>query len=126
MNVAEMVSKARTEIQNLTPDQVAAEIERAGVILVDVREPNEVADGVIPGAISVPRGMLEFHADPTSPYHLDELQPERRVVVYCKSGSRSALAGAALKALGYRDVAHLDGGMAAWTQSQRPTARIGG
>lgn len=127
MNVSEMVNQARGQLQGLTPDQVAAELEKPQVVLVDVREPTEVADsGVIPGAITAPRGMLEFHADPASPYHLAELKPEARVILYCKSGARSALAGAALKALGYQDVAHLEGGITAWNQAQRPTARVGG
>lgn len=105
----------------------AAELAEPHVVLVDVREPTEVADGgVIPGAIPAPRGMLDFHADPASPYHLAELKPDARVILYCKSGARSALAGAALKALGYQDVAHLEGGITAWNQAQRPTAGVGG
>jgi rhodanese-related sulfurtransferase len=66
--------------------------------------------------------MLEFHADPASPYHLAALSPERRVIVYCKSGGRSALAAATLLDLGYGDVAHLEGGITAWSGAQRPTA----
>ncbi len=127
MSVADMISTARTQIQNLTVDQLAAELENPGVVLVDVREPTEVAaDGVIPGAITAPRGMLEFHADSSSPYHLAELQPDRRVIVYCKSGGRSALAAATLRSMGYDDVAHLDGGITAWAQAQRPLVRPAG
>ena len=91
-------------------------------MLVDVREPTETAAGTIPGAVLAPRGMLEFHADPASPYHLAALTPDRRVIVYCKSGARSALAAATLASMGYTDVAHLDGGMAAWSDAQRPVA----
>lgn len=124
MNVSEMVSTARSQIRNLTVDELAAAIERPGVVLLDVREPTEVAaGGVIPGAILAPRGMLEFHADPGSPYHLAQLQPDRPVILYCKSGARSALAAATLKNMGYEDVAHLDGGIAAWNQAQRPTVQ---
>ena len=123
MQVAEMVQAARAAVEDLSVDEVAAELERDDVVLVDVREPTEVADGRIPGAIAVPRGMLEFNADPSSPLHLDGLHPERRVILYCRSGARSALAATALASLGYTDVAHLGGGIQAWVDAQRPTAR---
>jgi rhodanese-related sulfurtransferase len=123
MQVSEMIQAARAQIQNLTVDEVAAELDGTDTLVVDVREPGEVADGLIPGALPVPRGMLEFHADAATPYHLPELHPDRRVIVYCKSGARSALAAATLASMGYRDVAHLDGGIAAWIEAQRPTAR---
>src|SRR5690606_23955117 len=86
----------------------------------DVREPTETADGVIEGAVLAPRGMLEFHADPATPYHLDALSPERRVVVYCAAGSRPALAARTLQALGYRDVAPPEGGVQAGQADGRP------
>jgi rhodanese-related sulfurtransferase len=87
------------------------------VLLVDLREPGECETGTIPGAIQAPRGMLEFFADPTSAYHRSEFDPGRRTVLYCASGGRSALAAAALQALGYTQVAHLDGGLKAWREA---------
>ena len=117
---AEQVSAARAEIENLSADGVAAEIEN-GAVLVDLREADEVAAGMIPSAIHIPRGMLEFRADPTSPYHDDRLDPSKRVVVHCASGGRSALAAKTLKDMGYDSVAHLDGGINAWRDSGRPT-----
>lgn len=116
----EMVSAAKAEIENLAPSDVAAELESEQVVLVDVREPNETVEGVIAGAVLAPRGMLEFHADSTTPYHLDVLAPDRRVIVYCAAGSRSALAARTLQELGYRNVAHLDGGFKAWVDEGRP------
>src|SRR6185437_5048255 len=113
MSLTEMIDLARARIRNLSPDEVAAALDDSDVVLVDVREPTETGAGTIPGALLVPRGMLEFHADPTSAYHLPELQPERRVIVYCRSGARSALAAATLTAMGYTDVGHLDGGITA-------------
>lgn len=122
MTVTEMITSARSQVRNLSVDEVAAEMEQPGVLLVDVREPAEIAQGgVIPGAILAPRGMIEFHADSTSPYHLADLRPDRPIILYCKSGGRSALAAATLRSMGYQDVAHLDGGFTAWTQAQRPT-----
>jgi rhodanese-related sulfurtransferase len=70
--------------------------------------------------VLAPRGMLEFHADAATPYHLDALHPERRVIVYCAAGSRSALAARTLQELGYGNVAHLDGGISAWVGEGRP------
>lgn len=115
--VAEMVGAARTRIRNLTTEEFAAELRNPEVVLLDVREPHEAEEGVIPGAITAPRGMLEFHADPATPYHLQDLKTDRKVMVYCKSGGRSALAAATLASMGFRDVAHLDGGIVAWQQA---------
>ncbi len=120
--VKELVAAAKAGIENLRPAEVAVEIGGGDVLLVDVREPEEAASGVIPGAILAPRGMLEFHADPESPYHLEGFDCERRVIVYCSAGSRSALGAAALQELGYRDVAHLEGGFKAWQEDGRPVA----
>jgi rhodanese-related sulfurtransferase len=122
MSLAEMIDSARARIRNLSADEVAAELDEAGAVLIDVREPTETANGTIPGALLVPRGMLEFHADPTSAYYLPELQPDRPVIVYCRSGARSALAAATLASLGYTDVAHLEGGIRAWSDSDRATS----
>lgn len=118
--VKEMVIAAMAGIENLAPADVAAEIDGPGVLLVDVREPGETAHGFIPGAVLVPRGMLEFHADGASPCHLDGFDPGRRVILYCAAGSRSALAARSLQELGYRDVAHLHGGLDTWIAGGRP------
>ena len=89
----ELVADAKGRIQNLTPDETARELENGEVVLVDLREPAELAEqGVIPGAIHAPRGMLEFYADPASAYHRKEFQPGARTILYCASGGRSALA----------------------------------
>ncbi len=89
-------------------------------MLVDVREPDELVSGTIEGAIIVPRGVIEFAADPAGSADSTVLDPGRRVVVYSATGARSALVVHALYALGYRDVAHLDGGLAAWVADGRP------
>ncbi len=115
---AAMVGEAKQRIENLTVDQVAAELAQGDTVLVDVREPDErVQNGVIPGAVHAPRGMLEFYADPTSPYHRPEFDPDRRIVLHCAAGSRSALAADTLQQMGYRNVAHLEGGFRAWKEA---------
>ena len=120
---AQLVSEAKQRVENLTTDQVAGEIERGDVLLVDLREPGELAQkGKIPGATHAPRGMLEFYADPSSPYHREEFDPSRRTIVYCASGGRSALAADTLRQLGYANVAHLDGGFNGWKSSGRSVA----
>src|SRR5262245_27619727 len=120
---AQMVATAKQTLDNLTPEQVAAEIATGNAVLVDLREPAERAEnGSIDGGVHAPRGMLEFYADPTSPYHREEFDPARRTILYCASGGRSALAARALKELGYTQVAHLDGGFKAWIASGRPAA----
>jgi rhodanese-related sulfurtransferase len=117
---AEIVRRAKARTENLTPEQVAREAAQ-GAVLVDLREPAELErDGMLEGAIHAPRGMLEFYADPNSPYHRDEFDPRRRTILYCASGGRSALGSVALAELGYTDVAHLDGGIKAWRTDGRP------
>ena len=118
-SASQMVADAKARVENLTPDMVSAEAGTA--LLVDLREPEEIRNsGLIPGAIHAPRGMLEFYADPTSPYHRAEFNPERRTILYCASGGRSALAAETLKGLGYSNVAHLDGGLKAWQAAGMP------
>ena len=118
---AEMVAEAKQRVTNLNVDQVAGELERGDTLLVDLREPSERAQhGAIPGAVHAPRGMLEFWADPTSSYHRAEFHPNRRVVLHCASGGRSALAADTLQQMGYTNVAHLDGGFNAWKEAGRP------
>ncbi len=124
-SAAEMVAEAKGRVQNLSPEQVAAEIDRADVTLVDIREDDErVQSGAIPGAVRAPRGMLEFWADPTSPYHREEFSPDRRTILYCASGGRSALAADTLQGMGYGNVAHLDGGIKAWKEGGRPVEEV--
>lgn len=121
---ADMVREAKSRVENLTPDQVEAEIGNPDTLLVDIRDTAERAkNGVIPGAIHIDRGMLEFRADPSnSNYYNPELRQDRRVILHCASGGRSALAASLLQEMGYTDVAHLDGGLNAWRDSGKPVA----
>jgi rhodanese-related sulfurtransferase len=116
---AQLVAEAKQRIENLTAEQVDAE-RAAGALIVDLREPGErEQSGAILGAVHAPRGMLEFYADPSSPYHRAEFEPARRTILYCASGGRSALAADALKQLGYSRVAHLEGGFKSWAAENR-------
>lgn len=121
MTAAEMVAEARSRVPTVTPDEAAAEIAGGEVLVVDVRELVERHEGGgLPGSISAPRGTLEFLADPASPHHDAEFRTDRRTIVYCVAGGRSALATASLLDLGFTDVALLEGGMTAWMDSGRP------
>ena len=118
--IAEMVAEAKSRVKGLSPSEVAAARD-AGTLLVDLREPEErAAKGTIAGAVFAPRGMLEFWADPSSPYHRPEFDPEVPLVLYCASGGRSALAATVLEEMGYRQVAHLEGGLAHWVEEGMP------
>lgn len=117
---AQLVQDATSRIDNLTPDQVQAEMATGNVTLVDIRDAPELANGIISGAVHASRGMLEFYADPSSPYHKAELNPDSRVILLCASGGRSALAVLALRELGYANVAHLGGGFEAWQAAGKP------
>ena len=121
-----MVAEAKGRVQNLSPEQVAAELDGGGdVTLVDIREDDErLRSGAIPGAVRAPRGMLEFWAAPTSAYHREEFSPDRRTILYCASGGRSALAADTLQRMGYANVAHLDGGIKAWKEGGRPVEEV--
>ncbi len=121
---AHLVAEAKATIENLTVEEASKEIDSSeSILVVDLREPDErEQNGAIPETHHAPRGMLEFWADPTSPYHREEFQPDRRIILYCASGGRSALATVTLRQLGYQNVAHLDGGFKAWTGAGRPVA----
>lgn len=124
-SVKDLIAEARNQIENLPCAAMALALEAPDCLLVDLREPAERAqNGTIPGALAAPRGMLEFYADPTMPYHKSEFQRSRRILLYCASGGRSALAGASLRRLGYDRVASLDGGFKAWVESGREVAPV--
>jgi rhodanese-related sulfurtransferase len=116
-----MVKAAKKGIENLTPQQAMQEISQGNVTVIDIREPGELTqNGKIAGSINAPRGMLEFYADPTLPYHKPEFNKEKRLILYCASSGRSALAVKTLKEMGYTNVAHIDGGFKAWVADGLP------
>jgi rhodanese-related sulfurtransferase len=121
---AQMVAEAKERIENLTPEQAAAELEGGDVILIDIREDTDrIQNGIIPNSVRAPRGMLEFWADPTSAFHREEFDPARRTILYCGGGGQSALAADTLQSMGY-NVAHLDGGITAWKEEGRPVDEV--
>lgn len=114
-----MLAEANAVIETVSVQDLAYHLDEVDTVLVDVRDGTERnRDGEIPGSIHVSRGMLEFHADPESPVHNPALSPARRVILYCGTGGRSALAAKTLVDMGFEDVASLAGGFAAWRAAQ--------
>ena len=116
----EMLAEANAVIETVSVQDLPYHLDNPDVVLVDVRETVELdREGAIPGAVHVPRGLLEFQADPDSPIHNDALNPESRLILYCGTGGRSALAAKTLIDMGYSDVASLAGGYAAWREAEK-------
>jgi rhodanese-related sulfurtransferase len=104
----DLVEAANAVVPRISIADAQEKIGTEGVLVVDVRDAPEVdKTGKVAGAIHVPRGMLEFRADPESPYHDANFAKDKTVILYCGSGGRSALAGQALKELGYGEVYNL-------------------
>ena len=105
--VKQMMEAANAAVSRITPAE-AQRMLAAGALVVDVRDAPEVEkSGKVAGALHVSRGMLEFRADPDSPYHDKQFSRDRPVIVYCASGGRSALSGKTLKDMGYAQVYNL-------------------
>ncbi len=110
-----LLAQANAVIETVSVQDLPYLQDEADVVVVDVRDALECkTDGTIPGAIHASRGMLEFYADPECPAHLPALDPAKRIVLYCGTGGRSALAAKTLMDMGFSDVVSLAGGFAAW------------
>lgn len=117
-SAAQLVEEADQKVTAIPADDALALLDHPDWLVVDIRDPREIAKlGTIPGAFRAPRGMLEFWVDPLSPYYKPALDDGRRLLLYCGSGWRSALAAAALQDMGRDDVAHLAGGFTAWQEA---------
>ena len=114
LTASQLVDHARDRIVEIAPHAFAA--ESPGIVLIDVREPAEFAAGHLPGAINIPRGVLEFQVDS----HPALAGPPRPIVLYCRSGGRAALAALSLSMLGFDQVRSLTGGMMSWAEADFP------
>lgn len=122
-SASQIVAEARQTIPEITVAQAKEELNQGLVsLLLDVREPAEFEKGHIPGAVLAPRGMLEWYADPTTPYAKPELTTKRdaRMIVACASGGRSMLASETLKKMGYTNVVNMAGGFNEWSKQGFP------
>jgi rhodanese-related sulfurtransferase len=125
LTLAQMVASARADRREVSPAD-AAQAHNAGELdlILDVREPREYAEGHVPDALNVPRGLLEIKADPASPATDPTLSsdPSARILVYCTKGpgARSLLAAQTLTSMGYEHVEVLGGGLNAWAEAGLP------
>lgn len=117
-----LVDQAMTEVDTWSVEKAAQRLNDPTVQWVDIRDVRELErDGTIPGCVHAPRGMLEFWVDPASPYYKPVFGDEHKTfVLFCGAGWRSALATQTLQRMGMRNVAHIDGGFAAWKKQQQP------
>jgi rhodanese-related sulfurtransferase len=116
-SVKQMMQEANAAVPKITPAQAQAMMAKGNALVVDVRDGTEVAkSGKVAGAVHVSRGMLEFRADPESPYHDKNFAKDKTVILYCASGGRSALSGKVLKDMGYGEVYNL-GAFKDWAES---------
>jgi rhodanese-related sulfurtransferase len=104
-SVKQMLEAANAAVKKITPVEASDMIAKGNVLVLDVRDAPEVEkSGKIAGAVNVSRGLLEFRADPESPYYDKNFDKAKPVILYCASGGRSALAGKVLKDMGYAQV----------------------
>jgi len=117
LSLKEMMEAANAVVPKITPTKAREMIAGSNALLVDVRDASEVdKSGKAAGAVHVSRGMLEFRADPESPAHDKNFARDKRVILYCGSGGRAALAGKLLKDMGYGEVYNA-GGFKDWVES---------
>ncbi|WP_395138892.1 rhodanese-like domain-containing protein [Schlegelella aquatica] len=118
-----LVDEAMAQVKTYSVEEARARLDDPSVQFVDVRDVRELErDGVIPGAVHAPRGMLEFWVDPESPYHRPVFAEDKEFILFCAAGWRSALATKTLQDMGVPKVAHIDGGFTAWKAAGAPVA----
>jgi rhodanese-related sulfurtransferase len=115
--VKELLAAANAAVPKISPQEAAALMKNGNVLVIDVRDGTELqSTGKVQGAKHVARGMIEFRADPESPFHDKVFDKDKTVLVYCGSGGRAALAGKTLRDFGYKDVRNL-GAFKDWAES---------
>lgn len=116
-SVKQMMEAANAVVPKITPAEAREMIAKGNTLVVDVRDTPELEkSGKVAGAVHHSRGMLEFRADPDSPYYDKNFAKDKSVIVYCASGGRSALAGKVLKDMGYTQVYNM-GAFKDWAES---------
>jgi len=120
----ELIAQAMAQIETLPLEQAHRLLDDENVIFVDIRDVRELErEGMIPNALHAPRGMLEFWVDPDSPYYKPVFGEGKRLVLYCASAWRSALATETLQKMGVPEVCHLEGGFSAWKKAELPVSQ---
>ena len=119
-----LVAEAKQQTNSISPANAHDQQQTGGAILIDIRDIRELQrDGRIEGAFHAPRGMLEFWADPDSPYHKEIFATEGELVLFCASSWRSALAAKTLQDMGLSNIRDMDGGFTAWRTAGLPITK---
>ncbi len=123
--IRELVREANEHIETVSLEDARARFQDDNTQFIDLRDVRELwREGTIPGALHVPRGMIEFWADPDSPYHKPVFASDKNFLLFCASGWRSALATKALVDMGLTNVAHIDGGFTVWSKDGGPVEPV--
>ena len=123
LTTSQLLAQARRAVPEITAAETRDRLERGEVdLLLDVREADEWERGHIAGAVHAPRGLLEWYADPASPYAKPALTGNRgaRIVVQCATGGRSLLAAETLRKMGYPNAVNMAGGFKEWSAQGFP------
>ena len=117
----ELIQNAMAEIETLPLEKAQQLLTDPNVVFVDIRDVRELErEGMIPNAFHAPRGMLEFWADPDSPYYKPIFGEGKQLILYCASAWRSALSTQTLQRMGVPNICHLEGGFSAWKKAHLP------
>ena len=117
-----LLAEANADVDTITIEALQQTIGDDTIVVIDLRDIRELKrEGHLPGAVHMPRGMLEFWVDPESPYHREIFTTGKKFIFYCAGGLRSALAAKAVNDMGLAPVAHMRGGYGAWVKAEGPT-----
>ncbi len=120
----DLVTEASSAVTSMAATEAVKHVGSPDTVFVDVREASELEKtGTVAGAVHVPRGLLEFQADPSSATHKAELDPGKRLILFCASGGRSMLAARTLGEIGFTNVASVEGGLPALEKAGAPIVR---
>ena len=121
----QLIDNALAEVVTLEIEDAENFLEDDDAMFVDLRDHRELErEGKIPNALHAPRGMLEFWVDPTSPYHKEAFASGKRIIFYCQSGWRSAMATKAVQDMGLERVCHIGDGYRGWKDSGAATEDV--
>jgi rhodanese-related sulfurtransferase len=115
----QILEEANKAVPKISPEE-AKSLQDEGALIIDIREAEELkVSGKVKGAYHIPRGLLEFQTKLVNPNGLDGFVPENKIILYCASGGRAALAGKSLKDMGFESVFNI-GGLKDWVQANLP------
>ena len=121
----QLIDEANANVEQISPSQANDLRGQEGVLIVDLRDIRELwREGTIPGAMSAPRGMLEFWIDPECKYYRKDFDGVKKIILFCASAWRSALSARDLQNMGVENVCHISGGFTAWVDQGLDTAPV--